>query len=338
MGARHVWITRRLKGILCCVLLSLSSAAGENLVVNGEFELDGPGTNLPTGWTSVEGGPPGWDGTSFYGAAGGGHPYARPGLNDVPFQSKCYGDVLEDGASTGATLSQVVGSGDPGETTVGGWTYLADAPGSFIRFRLRQPDSGVEWVSPAIYQICGGDACWTWHEFVIPEGYGFASAGEVILSLDLQTAFGVGAGIHGVMVDGVELHSPGLATGACCLSDGSCTDVDSEATCLALDSSATWGGDDSSCDTDINENGRSDVCEACALNQPFADADGDGDVDQEDLAVMQTCYTGQSGFLDPVLCSCYDANTDNRISQVDLLSFEACASGPGVPADPGCDD
>ncbi len=75
---------------------------------------------------------------------------------------------------------------------------------------------------------------------------------------------------------------------------------------------------------------------------PFADADGDGDVDQLDSAIVQVCVTGE---LTPAAagCICFDRpesgfpHGDNDVDRNDLDAFEACASGPGIAAVPGCD-
>jgi hypothetical protein len=81
-----------------------------------------------------------------------------------------------------------------------------------------------------------------------------------------------------------------------------------------------------------------------SCNQPFADADGDGDVDQADFAVLQTCLTGNSpppGAFDPVRCFCLDHNGDSDVDELDLSDFENCATGPGVPwsqaSNPNCE-
>jgi hypothetical protein len=69
----------------------------------------------------------------------------------------------------------------------------------------------------------------------------------------------------------------------------------------------------------------------------WADADDDGDVDQADFAQLQACYTGDSGMMpDLPYCVCFDVAgnsgaPDSRVSQVDLVEFERCASGPGIP-------
>ena len=81
-----------------------------------------------------------------------------------------------------------------------------------------------------------------------------------------------------------------------------------------------------------------DVVQACS--DPFADADVDGDVDQEDFAVFQLCYTGAGGPIptDPTYCVCLNTNGDSAIDAADLTAFEACSSGPEIPANPACDD
>jgi hypothetical protein len=77
---------------------------------------------------------------------------------------------------------------------------------------------------------------------------------------------------------------------------------------------------------------------------PYADADEDGDVDQQDFAVLQACFTGSNAGPVAEGCECFDRpegiNTtgDGDVDLADVLAFEACASGPEVPADPACDD
>jgi hypothetical protein len=70
---------------------------------------------------------------------------------------------------------------------------------------------------------------------------------------------------------------------------------------------------------------------------PFADSDGDSDVDQMDFAAFQLCYAGQEMIVDNT-CRCFDWNGDSYINQMDANKFELCASGPGIAANPLCDD
>lgn len=73
-----------------------------------------------------------------------------------------------------------------------------------------------------------------------------------------------------------------------------------------------------------------------------ADFDDDGDVDADDFAFLQLCFTGQNGgiLLPPGIdCSCADLDKDQLdVDQTDLTYFELCASGPGIPAEIGCAD
>lgn len=73
---------------------------------------------------------------------------------------------------------------------------------------------------------------------------------------------------------------------------------------------------------------------ACTCNSPFADADGDQDVDQEDFGLLQDCFTGPGPH--PLAtdgaysCKCFDRENDNDVDQADVAAFENCATGPAV--------
>ncbi len=75
--------------------------------------------------------------------------------------------------------------------------------------------------------------------------------------------------------------------------------------------------------------GTSQICRV-----PFADADGDTDVDHDDFAVFQRCYAAGGGVLLPE-CSCFDRFTDapSQIDHNDLQAFISCRTGPNVPFD-----
>ncbi len=81
-----------------------------------------------------------------------------------------------------------------------------------------------------------------------------------------------------------------------------------------------------------------------ACNDPFADADGDSDVDHSDFGVFQMCYTGTNGGVPSgegyEYCPCFDVEgvPGDDVDQADLAAFEACGSGPGITADDTCDD
>lgn len=77
-----------------------------------------------------------------------------------------------------------------------------------------------------------------------------------------------------------------------------------------------------------------DVTVTVDLNPP--DYDQDNDVDQDDLAVWQTCYAGPVT-LDPGFCADYaDFNGDGLVDSQDANIFEGCASGPNIPFDVDC--
>ncbi len=82
-------------------------------------------------------------------------------------------------------------------------------------------------------------------------------------------------------------------------------------------------------------------------NNPFADTDDDGDVDMEDFAFFQRCYSGQFSPIptDPDTCLCLDRTgtsvgspPDDHIDRADFFAFMQCATQANVPADPACDD
>ena len=71
-------------------------------------------------------------------------------------------------------------------------------------------------------------------------------------------------------------------------------------------------------------------------SEPFADADGDADVDREDFGVLQACITGDAISIppEPQYCSCFDRDGNDHIEQSDITEFEKCATGPEVKLDP----
>lgn len=82
--------------------------------------------------------------------------------------------------------------------------------------------------------------------------------------------------------------------------------------------------------------------DACVLTQtvpcnvPFADADGDGDVDGTDFAVFQRCYTGDGDGHPPIparpaYCPCFNREgDDDAIAGDDFEAFLNCVTGPMV--------
>jgi hypothetical protein len=79
--------------------------------------------------------------------------------------------------------------------------------------------------------------------------------------------------------------------------------------------------------------GADDVDNPClpTCSLPFADADGDGDVDQADFGIFQTCFTTTGELLPLPGCHCFDRAGDETIDAEDLEEFMNCATGPGIP-------
>ncbi|MBP7936847.1 MAG: hypothetical protein KA354_19570 [Phycisphaerae bacterium] len=75
----------------------------------------------------------------------------------------------------------------------------------------------------------------------------------------------------------------------------------------------------------------------------FADADGDGDVDQSDFGMLQRCYTGPDGSekAGTIACRCFDRDFhglgDGDIDTDDLSAFMVCYRGPELPLSPDGD-
>jgi hypothetical protein len=76
---------------------------------------------------------------------------------------------------------------------------------------------------------------------------------------------------------------------------------------------------------------------------PFADADDDGDVDQDDFSVFQRCQTRANVRTVSNECSCFDRDSDGDVDaggqtgSSDLEIFGQCATRAGVPANPECE-
>jgi hypothetical protein len=65
------------------------------------------------------------------------------------------------------------------------------------------------------------------------------------------------------------------------------------------------------------------------------DFDSDGDVDQKDLLLFESCASGPAI---PLAAGCEkrDFDRDNDVDQSDFAAFQRCYSGENVPADPNC--
>lgn len=67
------------------------------------------------------------------------------------------------------------------------------------------------------------------------------------------------------------------------------------------------------------------------------DFNGDGDVDPDDFAIFDSCFSG------PAIphngtpnCVKADTELDSDVDQSDFGIFQRCYSGQGIPSDPGC--
>ena len=105
-----------------------------------------------------------------------------------------------------------------------------------------------------------------------------------------------------------------------------------------------WGGDMAP-DTDPKvtiDNMVQTRCSNPCPNDPYADVDGDGDVDQDDFAEFQACYTGSGEFELSLSCACFNRDNwdsgDTDVDDADFTAFQNCASGPNVPVTASCDD
>lgn len=114
-----------------------------------------------------------------------------------------------------------------------------------------------------------------------------------------------------VLVDGLAVAQ----TGACCADDGTCSQVTRSA-CEAA--AGRYHGSGTECGQVL----------CCPV--PFADVDRDGDVDQEDFAWIQRCFTGPDGSVTSG-CECFDRDSDRDVDGADVLFVDNCRTGPNLP-------
>jgi hypothetical protein len=112
----------------------------------------------------------------------------------------------------------------------------------------------------------------------------------------------------------------GLSGGACCLEDLTCIETDWEDCELQ---GGTFRGFGTLC------------AEITCCHYPWADADGDGDVDQVDFGIWQSCYTGPGGGILPG-CECFDRNNSGSVDGNDFNEFMNCYTGANVAFNPLC--
>ncbi len=121
-------------------------------------------------------------------------------------------------------------------------------------------------------------------------------------------------------------------------------DTDSDTIGDACDACPISPGSDPN---DADGDGIGDSCDACPgtpagvqvtpLGCPAAkpDFDKDTDVDQEDFARLQACFT-EAGQMPVFVCAAMDLNGDDRVNALDTEIFIGCVSGPNQQADYTC--
>jgi hypothetical protein len=137
-----------------------------------------------------------------------------------------------------------------------------------------------------------------------------------------------GWGLHDGVEEGfvVYLDPTLVPAGACCHLPDPCADNKRPFECKDLyGEDAIWQGANTTC-----------ANQPCC-HHPFADADGDGDVDQMDFAAFQNCYTGTYNAEScplcggvPPGCECWNRNGDTDITAADFAEFNNCWTGPNV--------
>jgi hypothetical protein len=143
-------------------------------------------------------------------------------------------------------------------------------------------------------------------------GWDLRQATDVSQDGKIIVGWGIHNGLEESFVVTVEFPQPG----ACCVQtgwgSGTCSVVMQEEC-----TNGTWLGNNTTCGQ----------CAFCPT--PSADTDGDGDVDQADFAIFQTCFTGLGGGV-PGGCECFNTDADTDIDQDDWAAFEGQATGAGV--------
>jgi hypothetical protein len=164
--------------------------------------------------------------------------------------------------------------------------------------------------------------------------------------------------IDDIEINGGEFQA--VATGSCCMADGTCVNNAMEIACTQVEG-GTYNGDGVTCASARCATGACCTAQGCVLDKtqtecedalpagldgvfqgihttcqnriccpsPFADADWDGDVDQDDFGAFQVCYTGTNGGV-PAGCSCFNRNGDNGVDATDFTKFTDCFTGPNV--------
>jgi hypothetical protein len=161
---------------------------------------------------------------------------------------------------------------------------------------------------------------------------------SIAFSQDGATVYAVTVDLTDQSIDLYSAAAPGFTPGACCLPSNANTQT--AATCAVISQGScvlqggAFQGAGSTC-------GAVD-CDFQTCNVPFADADGDFDVDSDDYGVFQACISSGTPAADaasypPVECTCFDTDDDGEVDlATDLPAFINCAGGPNAPIPGTC--
>ena len=256
--------------------------------------------------------------------------------------------------------------GDPNDDTdMPGWKFLIDRPGPVM---LKQSSAGglfggIGYPFDGTYY--GGNT------------YGGNGDFQVALAQSFKTTPGTVYSVSGGYFGGAVIDPPtggtnGLAWWETLVVDGTTQDMNSAGTTIAKierpqggdyiafretftgqftagGTTATiflkWG--DANGTYAYHLAGWDALVIAPMCHTPWADADGDGDVDQDDFGAFQRCFTGDVALLASTdagyPCQCFDrdATPDGHVDAGDMAQFLNCMTGPTVKFDvdnppPGC--
>ena len=167
----------------------------------------------------------------------------------------------------------------------------------------------------------------------------------------VRDQFGFGANhvnaVQTIKFDYIRATTAGaFAPGEECAAIGECLVLPEAGACCMADQSCSVLWPNACVEADGQYMGVGTTCEqvSCPFrcHTPFADTDGDGDVDSADFATWQWCLSTAGPVpAEPAYCQCLDRDNggvgDGDIDEDDLQKFMQCGSGAAVPADPDCE-
>lgn len=322
--------------VLIC-LLAASWAAAEVTDVIDSFEapfVNGPVGTQPPGWAYFGYGPPAWSTVETGFTSDGAQSYAwRLPIDSVkdrcgtPGVCEGFSALMQSGVNLDSLAKRTIDWTQPVTMSID--VYCADVSvngkwktGLSISSVPRdETNAFVEWGDNGIPND-------QWHTVWILFGPDAQTAsGTLHFYVDFQVA-STDSGENTALFDNLRITYTPIPEPEDCDNDSD-DDLDGLTDC-----------------DDIDDCTGDPAC-PCNLIVVF-DSDYDGDVDQADFSLLQSCITGTGdpqglfGSL-PAICQCLDVTgpgdvPDDALDQQDLVAFELCASGPGIPADPACDD